>query len=210
MACRQLGYQGAETFSVNNKYSEWELFYFRWKNVVCAGYETSLMDCNHELLETGVWADLDGRVAGVSCIGEATSTTETTSSTTDSPTPPLDCPVGWLDAGSLGCFHFHPDNMTVSTWTEANLLCEDLGGFLVEPKTEDIQQFLATLLLMLPEAADTLDWWIGLTDTGHEGVWLWVHEAQFVEEEFWATGSPDMQEGNHADCARLSREDGYR
>ena len=31
-----------------------------------------------------------------------------------------------------------------------------------------------------------------------------VHEAEFAEEQFWAT-PPDSTEGNHADCALLSR-----
>ena len=31
-----------------------------------------------------------------------------------------------------------------------------------------------------------------------------VHEAEFAEEQFWAT-PPDSTDGNHADCALLSR-----
>jgi len=94
--------------------------------------------------------------------------------------------------------------MTVNSWYEANLICEDLGGFLMEPKAEEIQDLLSSLLLMLPGLSAELDWWIGLTDTGHEGSWLWVREAEFAEEQFWGM-PPDSSEGNHADCALLSR-----
>ena len=33
---------------------------------------------------------------------------------------------------------------------------------------------------MLPGISGELDWWIGLSDTGHEGHWLWVSESVFL------------------------------
>ena len=32
---------------------------------------------------------------------------------------------------------------------------------------------------MLPGISGDMDWWIGLSDTGHEGHWLWVGESVF-------------------------------
>lgn len=211
VVCRQLGYIGAESYSVNHEYGIQDAT-FRWRNVFCQGDETSLLECSFEE-HSGHVSD-DGRVAGVSCLGEPMTTerttigTETTIGTTIGTTPePSSCPHGWLDAGHIGCF-FLQENLTVNSWYEANLICEDLGGFLVEPKTEEIQDLLSSLLLMLPGLSGELDWWIGLTDTGHEGSWLWVHEAEFAEEQFWAV-PPDSSEGNHADCALLSRKHNY-
>ena len=42
-----------------------------------------------------------------------------------------------------------------------------------------LQDLVSSLLLMLPGISGELDWWIGLSDTGHEGHWLWVGESVF-------------------------------
>merc|ERR1712055_984471 len=107
--------------------------------------------------------------------GDCTPSSDPTSNPTTDPTTMTSdygsCPEGWMDAGEMGCFYVSTE-LTVSSWYEANLLCEDLGGYLVEPMSEQIQAFLSTMLVMLPEVAGDLDWWIGLTDTGHEGTWV--------------------------------------
>ena len=113
--------------------------------------------------------------------GDCTPTSDPTSNPTTDPTTMTSddgsCPEGWMDAGEMGCFYVSTE-LTVSSWYEANLLCEDLGGYLVEPMSEQIQLFLSTMLVMLPEVAGDLDWWIGLTDTGHEGTWAWAHQVK--------------------------------
>ena len=43
-----------------------------------------------------------------------------------------------------------------------------------------LQDLVSSLLLMLPGISGGLDWWIGLSDTGHEGHWLWVSESVFL------------------------------
>ena len=82
-------------------------------------------------------------------------------------------------------------------------------ALLWKPKSEDIQLFLPSLLTMVPEVAGLKDWWVGLTDTGHYGSWLWVHEAEFANKQFWTPSFPDSQTGTDFDCAMMSREDGY-
>ena len=119
VVCHQLGYVGAESYSVNHKYGIQDAT-FRWKNVFCRGDEDSLFFCLWEIHSGHV--TMDGRVAGVSCLGEPMTTepttigTETTfgTETTSSPEPPA-CPHGWLDAGYLGCFLLQ-ENMTVNSW----------------------------------------------------------------------------------------------
>lgn len=57
----------------------------------------------------------------------------------------------------------------------------------------------------LPE----VDYWVGATDEGHEGVWLWV-DGSVVEmgTPFWAIGCHDNQlpdGGTYENCAVLSK-----
>ena len=119
---------------------------------------------------------------------ETTIGTEPTKITTTSEPPA--CPHGWLDADHMGCF-FLQENLTVNSWCffcnlqfqiflwssgtklkrSLNLICEDLGGFLMEPKTEEIQVMTSTLdnfflgfdLLLIADAAWHI-WWGGLVD----------------------------------------------
>ena len=256
--CHQLGYSGAESYSVNHKYGIQDTMIIL-KNVLCGGDEANLMDCSFEEYRWPVISD--GRVAGVSCFGEPASTITWTPEPTSTTSPsPSTCPHGWLDAGHLGCFLLQ-ENITVDSWWawfkpwcillvfryEANIVCEDLGGFLMEPKSAETQvpQFFWTtysLELSLWTFAepglllvDNANWWaiswarlvdrtnwhqprggLGLGECVCNCCWFvfvcWlerntgqVHEAEFAEEQFWAT-PPDTSEGNHADCALLSRQ----
>ena len=44
-------------------------------------------------------------------------------------------PADWFDAGSLGCFRFLEGRVNL-TWVEAQLACEQSGGFLAEPTSQ--------------------------------------------------------------------------
>ena len=41
----------------------------------------------------------------------------------------------WFDAGSLGCYKFLDGKVNL-TWVEAQLACEQEGGFLAEPTSQ--------------------------------------------------------------------------
>jgi hypothetical protein len=40
----------------------------------------------------------------------------------------------WLDASALGCFKFL-ETAVNSSWEEAEKMCENIGGYLAEPRT---------------------------------------------------------------------------
>merc|ERR1719300_454195 len=203
VVCRQLGYPGAESYSVNHKYGFDELLHtFVWENVLCRGDEERLIDCAHEGASDSIYGD--GRIAGVSCLIDSPSTIPP--STTSTPNP-SDCPEGWLNAGHIGCYLL-PPYLKVSSFYEAEMICEDMGGIVVEPRTEVEQELITSLLAGLEPEDGTGNWWIGLTDAGHEGIWVWVHDFTPVEDPFWAS-APDSSSGNHADCAVMSADDGY-
>ena len=49
------------------------------------------------------------------------------------------------------------------------------GGFLAEPKTEEQMEFLRGIAELEADFYGVQNWWIGLTDSGHEGRWAWAH-----------------------------------
>ena len=44
---------------------------------------------------------------------------------------------------------------------------------MAEPKTEAQLKFLASLAYVEEAATGVQGWWVGLTDIGHEGKWVW-------------------------------------
>jgi len=115
-------------------------------------------------------------------------------------TKTIDCPSGWVNAHEDGCFKFL-GNETSSTWFEAMLACEKEGGYLAEPKTLRQMEFLTGLVELEAEFYGPREWWLGRSDTGHEGTWVWTHSYQETSETFWVSGSPSYQAGNDLDCA---------
>jgi len=122
---------------------------------------------------------------------------QTVSSTT--PIPAAWCPEGWIHAHTEGCFTFLQD--TNLTWLQAMAACEQIGGYLAEPKTGDQMEFLAGFAGFEEDFTGIQNWWIGLSDVGHEGLWLWVHSYEEATAAFWGHGSPSEKEGNTLDCA---------
>jgi len=47
-------------------------------------------------------------------------------------------------------------------------------------------------------------WWIGLSDIGHEGIWIWQHSMEVASQAFWGEGSPSEQPDNSLGCGYLS------
>jgi len=139
-------------------------------------------------------------------------TTTTTQAPTEEPTvptttlPPFECPSGWVDANP-GCFRLEFNSSM--TRHEALLLCESAGGFLAEPKSQDQVDMLAGLAQLEFDILGLDSWWIGLTDQGHEGRWVWEHS--FTEADFtdWADGFPTAED-NVADCAIMSHDQGWK
>jgi len=116
------------------------------------------------------------------------------SDTTSSPS----CLPGWLQA-TEGCFLFMAEDANL-TWAEAMSACEDAGGYLAEPKTQKQMNFLAGVAALEMDFYGVANWWLGLTDLGHEGRWVWSHSVEQVSETFWSPKSPSDKPGNHLDC----------
>jgi len=138
-----------------------------------------------------------------------TSTQHPYSTTTDNPTtasPGGDCPDGWIESLE-GCFLFH-HSANIMTWREAQEECEKLGGFLAEIGSQEEQTFLMSIATLEEELIGTAEWYIGLSDQGHEGRWMWQHSATDPVYTSWATDQPDNQ-NVYDDCAFMDSEQDY-
>jgi len=111
------------------------------------------------------------------------------------------CPSGWVHAHSEGCFAFLSESNV--TWMNAMRACEKVGGYLAQPQTQEQMEFLHGLAEMYAQFTGVYNWWLGLTDVGHEGIWEWNHTMEEVTETFWAAGSPNTEDGNILDCGSI-------
>merc|ERR1711915_1084080 len=109
-----------------------------------------------------------------------------------------ECPSGWVKADE-GCFLFH--YASAATWFNAQLECEQMGGYLAEPKHENQAGLLTSLAYMEQSLFGVQSWWIGLSDWGHEGRWIWQHSVDDANFTMWAPGSPSSSQEYNKDCA---------
>jgi hypothetical protein len=79
------------------------------------------------------------------------------------------------------------------TWLEARDHCLSLGGDLVVIESEEENAFIT--------AQDVVDPWIGLSDIGTEGSFVWV-DGQAPDYAPWNEGQPD-DSGGDEDCGHL-------
>jgi len=116
------------------------------------------------------------------------------------------CPSGWVNAHTEGCFAFLTE--TKVTWEDAMVVCEKMGGYLAQPQTLAQMEFLTGLAEVYTTLTGVHNWWLGLSDIGHEGIWEWVHTMEEVSETYWAAGSPSGEAGNTLDCGSVSLSTG--
>merc|ERR1712080_357136 len=86
------------------------------------------------------------------------------------------CPSGWVNAHTEGCFAFLTE--TKVTWEDAMVVCEKMGGYLAQPQTLAQMEFLTGLAGVYTTLTGVHNWWLGLSDIGHEGIWEWVHTME--------------------------------
>ncbi len=87
--------------------------------------------------------------------------------------------------------HFYKLLPEVSTWHEAQKLCEEMGGQLAMPASAEENEFL----IEMARAAKLKALWLGATDEKREGVWVW--NGSKIEYSNWDTkeGQPNNAKG---------------
>merc|ERR1711892_1643903 len=144
----------------------------------------------------------------VCCYSSIEATPYSTQPPTESPTDT--CPDGWFNAANLGCFYFdnsRPDRHL--TWVEAMDVCDNMGGYLAQIQTQEQADFIASIAMVEESLTGVRSWWLGLTDMGHEGRWMWGHSSTDSEFTAWAPSRPNSEPQNHDDCVSISKSDNY-
>jgi len=154
---------------------------------------------------------------GIETPTEAPATTTTTTTmaptgttlppTTTTNLPPFNCPDGWVDSGANGCFKLL--HTQVGSRHEGLVACENIGGYLAEPRSQAQADFLGSLADIEFEILGLKSWWVGLSDQGHEGRWIWEHSVTDVDYTNWAAGFPTPDD-NLADCALMNGDFGWQ
>uniref|UniRef100_A0A8C1XEA5 Si:ch211-232p21.6 n=1 Tax=Cyprinus carpio TaxID=7962 RepID=A0A8C1XEA5_CYPCA len=96
--------------------------------------------------------------------------------------PQKNFPEKWVqDKG-----RFYVFSIDVKDWNSSRQRCQDLGGDLVIINSNEEQKFLAKQIHAI--GTQTL-YWIGLTDSHTEGVWLWVDDTKNHLKQFLGNAS---------------------
>ncbi|XP_068603714.1 immune-related, lectin-like receptor 4 [Brachionichthys hirsutus] len=115
------------------------------------------------------------------------------------------CQKGWQKRGRR-CYSFSNESLP---WKEAREECRCQGGDLAQINSRKEQLFLMEQLSGKMETKDD-KFWIGLTDSEEEGLWLWVDNSPLNSSlAFWAYKQPDdwMEEDSDGeDCARMGEK----
>ncbi|XP_063407365.1 C-type lectin domain family 18 member A-like isoform X2 [Mytilus trossulus] len=100
------------------------------------------------------------------------------------------CPLGWKSYG-FSCYFF---SQTTATWNNAKKKCITKNSMLAEVVSYGERDFLRK---RASEYAETF--WIGGTDSKHEGIWIWATSQRNVIVTGWHTRrvkEPNNQGGN--------------
>jgi len=116
------------------------------------------------------------------------------------------CPDDWFDGGDLGCYKLLESAVNL-TWVEAQEECEQIGGFLAEPKSESHAVLLEELVESKASIFGINHWYIGLTDLGREGEWVWQHSREELTYSNWRRHRPVTTFGNDKDCVAMVYKD---
>lgn len=100
----------------------------------------------------------------------------------------LAAPVVQWTTGAGANGHYYLATEATGTWTEANALATNLGGYLVSITSVDEQLFINNTFLT--GLTSNTAYWIGLNDTQTEGSFVWVSGEAFTYSN-WGAGEPN-------------------
>ncbi|KAM7434126.1 hypothetical protein ABFA07_015729 [Porites harrisoni] len=87
---------------------------------------------------------------------------------------------------------------SVKNWNEAKATCDNHGASLVKIESHDENNFISATYL----TGQVVDYWIGLSDADHEGVWTWVDGTGLTSYNNWRSDQPN-DVGSGQDCVGI-------
>ncbi|VDI13454.1 Hypothetical predicted protein [Mytilus galloprovincialis] len=110
--------------------------------------------------------------------------------------PDKACHHGWLPWRRT-CFML---SVGVENWSNAELRCRALGGYLAEIYDAETNSFLRNHLKALHFNNHTVSYWIGLTDIANVNTWEWSHSRSLPNFTDWHPLQPG---NNNQHCGSL-------
>ncbi|KAK3104917.1 hypothetical protein FSP39_013186 [Pinctada imbricata] len=97
-------------------------------------------------------------------------------------------------------------------WYSARNWCAHRGGDLAEIRTQPLQDSITQHLRIRNGGKN--GFWIGATDTDHEGVWQWLHSPRQMGFTNWSPGQGPTDHGfifggSLEDCAMIRTDENY-
>ncbi|XP_078122573.1 uncharacterized protein LOC144528039 [Sander vitreus] len=109
------------------------------------------------------------------------------------------CPTGWTRF-EYSCYF---TSVGKKNWTRSREYCQSKGADLAIIKSQEERRFINGLYTSDKEV------WIGLTDEGVEGHWVWV-DGTTLTTAYWDKGQPNSYSGRNQDCVEFwHRATGY-
>ncbi|GAB6032983.1 Fc fragment of IgE, low affinity II, receptor for (CD23) [Chamberlinius hualienensis] len=113
------------------------------------------------------------------------------------------CQPGFIQLNS-DCYFF---SITSQTWQEAEKSCQSKNASLAHPtnRNQDIQ-----LIMYLIKTYDyTRNFWLGATDAGVEGKWIWISNNSSMIYKDWNPGEPSNT-NNNENCLEATAWSNWR
>ena len=105
-----------------------------------------------------------------------------------------ECPIGFREINGKFCF---AKGTKKKTFAEATVDCQQLGGFLVEPRSEEISDVI-TSFDFRPKP-----FFIGLKDIAKNGIFHWQTDDAALSYEDWENGQPNNH-GGQQHCVKIN------
>ncbi|KAK7497113.1 hypothetical protein BaRGS_00011643, partial [Batillaria attramentaria] len=112
---------------------------------------------------------------------------------------PADIPILYEQGSYAACFYFAPDGV-YKDYDSAKADCISRGGILAEPRSPDVDQFLASHIDSL--GLLTVLYFVGANDVAEEGTWRYESDGDLLGYTNWPPGAPDnaLSGGVYENC----------